>query len=280
MRGAFRRWRAALAGLLVIALVLGVYPILVEPNQLVTRRDDLVISEWRGPPLRIAMMSDLHIGSLFMNVAKAREVALRMQAEQPDLVVLLGDYVRHGERPADLQGWRRAASLFGDLRPKYGVFAVMGNHDCWANVDAIRQALVDAHVTVLENKAVRVSNGPEPFWIWGLADLWEQQVDYTGPLAAIPKDESVIALTHNPDSFPAIDPRVPLTLAGHTHGGQIALPIVGRPHVPSAYGQRYAVGHVTENGHHLFVTSGVGTSILPIRLGVPPEIAIVTLRAK
>jgi predicted MPP superfamily phosphohydrolase len=87
----------------------------------------------------------------------------------------------------------------------------------------------------------------------------------------------VLAFTHNPDLFPEVPSRVSLTLAGHTHGGQVYLPLLGRLVVPSQFGERYAIGHVVENGRHLFVTAGVGTSILPVRFLVPPEISIIRL---
>ena len=82
------------------------------------------------------------------------------------------------------------------------------------------------------------------------------------------------------DVFPEIPERVALTLAGHTHGGQVALPWLGRPIVPSAHGERFAIGHVRERGRDLFVTSGLGTSILPVRFRVPPEISLVTIRSQ
>ena len=98
-------------------------------------------------------------------------------------------------------------------------------------------------------------------------------------LARVGDDAPVIALTHNPDVFPHVPDRVALTIAGHTHGGQVWLPIVGRPIVPSKYGERYAIGHVVEDGRHLFVSPGLGTSIIPVRFRVPPEISIVALRS-
>jgi predicted MPP superfamily phosphohydrolase len=87
----------------------------------------------------------------------------------------------------------------------------------------------------------------------------------------------VILISHSPDIFPDVPARVNLTLAGHTHGGQVCLPLVGRLIVPSHYGQRFAYGHIIEGGRHLFVTSGVGTSIIPVRFRVPPEIAMLTI---
>ncbi len=87
----------------------------------------------------------------------------------------------------------------------------------------------------------------------------------------------MILLTHNPDAFPSVPDRVSLTLAGHTHGGQVNFPIVGRLQVPSRFGERYAAGHVLENGRELFVTTGLGMSILPVRFRVPPTIDVLTL---
>jgi predicted MPP superfamily phosphohydrolase len=110
----------------------------------------------------------------------------------------------------------------------------------------------------------------------GLADLWTGKPDLT----IIDRAPSpVIVLTHNPDIFPHISPHAALTLAGHTHGGQVHLPLVGRPVVPSRYGQRYAFGHVVENGKHLYVTSGVGTSIIPVRFDVIPEVLMLEVRS-
>ena len=110
-----------------------------------------------------------------------------------------------------------------------------------------------------------------------MADLWTRTPDIPGTLKDIPDDDPILLLTHSPDVFPDIPARVSLTLAGHTHGGQVNLPLVGRPIVPSKYGQRYAAGHIIEQGRHLFVSTGVGTSIIPVRFRVPPEIQILTV---
>ena len=85
------------------------------------------------------------------------------------------------------------------------------------------------------------------------------------------------SLTHNPDLFPTLSGRFSLLIAGHTHGGQVRVPLLGRPIVPSTYGQRFAFGHVVEGGRHMFVSPGLGTSILPVRLRVPPEITLLEL---
>jgi hypothetical protein len=96
-------------------------------------------------------------------------------------------------------------------------------------------------------------------------------------LAPVPEGAPVIVLTHNPDLFVRVPPRVLLTLAGHTHGGQVNLPVLGRLIVPSRFGERYAIGHVHEDGRDLFVSPGIGTSIVPVRFRVPPEISVLTV---
>ena len=91
---------------------------------------------------------------------------------------------------------------------------------------------------------------------------------------------TIIALTHNPDIFPDVPQSVPLLLAAHTHGGQVNIPLIGTPIVPSNFGAKYTAGHIFENGHHMFVTTGIGTSILPVRFRVPPEIVLLTLTSR
>jgi len=116
-------------------------------------------------------------------------------------------------------------------------------------------------------------------WIAGLADAWTRPQDIEATLGQIPPGHTVIALTHNPDVFVNIPPSVALTLAGHTHGGQVNLPFLGRLVVPSDYGQRFAAGHIVEDGKQLFVTTGIGTSVFPVRFRVPPEIVLLTLNS-
>jgi uncharacterized protein len=124
----------------------------------------------------------------------------------------------------------------------------------------------------------RIERDGQAIWLAGLKDIWTNRPDIEGTLQKVSDESPVIVLTHNPDLFVRIPQRVILTLAGHTHGGQVYLPLAGRIRVPSEFGQRYAAGHVLENNHHLYVTTGIGTSIIPVRFLVPPEIVILTLK--
>lgn len=163
------------------------------------------------------------------------------------------------------------------LRAGVGVVAVLGNHDGWLNHDRVQIALERNGVRVLEETAARFDTPGGPLWVAGISDLWTGPHDVPMALSAVKDDAPVILLTHNPDVFPRVPDRVALTLAGHTHGGQVRLPFVGRPIVPSGFGQRFAAGHVVEGGRHLFVATGLGTSILPVRFRVPPAITVLTL---
>jgi predicted MPP superfamily phosphohydrolase len=141
----------------------------------------------------------------------------------------------------------------------------------------VTRALAGAGVRVLEDAATPVRTRGGTLWIAGVSDVRTRPAAIRRALAAVPEDAPVNALTHNPDVFVRIPARVLLTLAGHTHGGQVNLPLLGRLIVPSRFGERFAIGHVREEGRDLFVTPGIGTSIVPLRFRVPPEISVLTV---
>jgi predicted MPP superfamily phosphohydrolase len=150
---------------------------------------------------------------------------------------------------------------------------VIGNHDWRKSGDRMWRALEAEGITVLEDRAVQVGR----FWVAGLADMRHRKPNVVRALRDVPPAAPVIVLSHDPDLFPRIPDRVALTLSGHLHGGQVAIPLLRRPLMPSHYGERYARGHIVEHGRHLFVSSGVGTSGLPIRFLAPPEVLHLTL---
>lgn len=275
-----KRIRITFAVLLLLALGCGIWGFLIEPNRLVVREQTIQIDNWPKElsGLRIAVISDIHAGSPFIDESKMRRIVAETNQTKPDLIVLLGDFVikerfyKHPIAP-DV-----TAGILKDLSAPLGVYAVLGNHDWWGN-DVVGSALEQNNIHDLENEVAEIKWRDRSFWLAGLSDLWTrpQQIDKT--IAEAPQGSSIIAITHNPDIFPSLPASVPLLLAGHTHGGQVKLPLVGSLVVPSQFGQRYAAGHVFENGHHLFVTTGIGTSILPVRFRVPPEIVILTIRS-
>jgi hypothetical protein len=274
-----RKLRLSILALATLILVLAAWAFLIEPSWLTTHRVAMQIPHWRPEHqgIKIAVLTDLHIGSPFTGVEKLKEVVDRTNAEHPDLVLILGDLVIQEVVGGKFVAPEPIAEVLKGLRAPLGVVGVLGNHDWWFDGARITAALRQAGVVVLENEAYRVSFNGKPFWVVGVADLWTRKPDIAGSLSQVDEGDPVILITHNPDIFPNVPPRVSLTLAGHTHGGQVDIPIFGRLVVPSKFGQRYAMGHIVEDGRHLFVSGGVGTSILPVRFRVPPEVIILTL---
>lgn len=264
------------------ALLFG-WAVLGEPRRLVVTRTELTLPAWPRElsGLRVALISDLHIGSLHWDLDALADLVERANAEHPELVLLAGDYQNNGPHGVAEVSIEAIAERLGRLRAPLGVVAVLGNHDWWNDGEATRRAFTAAGIVVLEESSTLIRRGSTSFAVVGLADLMTRATDPARALAAAPGAPTLV-LMHEPDlfaEFPRLQLNPALTLAGHTHGGQVWLPLLGRRVVPSRYGERYAYGHVVEADRHLFVTSGVGTSIFPIRFGVPPEIALLTLRA-
>ena len=257
----------------------------LEPDSLRVTRYSLPLRHC--PPalagLRIAVLADLHAGAPFMDLDKLRQVVATTNATQPDMVLIAGDifvqFVLGGHRlpPGDV------AEVLGQLHAPLGVYAVLGNHDYSEQPrfqpERYQQLLKQNGIVPIDNVAMPLSGANRHFWIAGFGDLHHGHPDVVRTLGDVPEGEPVIALTHEPDLFPDVPSRVNLVVAGHTHGGQVRLPFIGRPVVPSDFGQRYAAGHVVEQTD-LFVTTGIGTSHLPVRFGVPPEISLLTLQPR
>ncbi len=266
-------------GLAAAATGVLIWSVAVEPARLVVHRVEVPV---RGLPrafdgFRIAALSDVHAGSPHVGREKLRQIVQTVNGLDPDAVVFLGDLVIHGVVGGHFMAPEVSAAELGQVRaPK---IAVLGNHDWRLDGRRVGRALEAAGFRVLDNDVMRVERGGDSLWFAGLADLKTRRPDIRGVLARVPARDVVIVLSHNPDVFPRVPARVGLTLAGHTHGGQIRLPLVGALAVGSKFGRRYAAGLVEEDGRRLFVTSGIGTSYIPVRLGVPPEIAEITLSA-
>jgi uncharacterized protein len=277
-----RKKRIALiitGGLLLCCLSLVLWAFVIEPNRLVVNETRISLHGW--PPsfanLKIAVVSDLHVGSPYIDVEKLHQVVSTINGQNPDLILIAGDFVIQDVWGGHFVEPEVIADNLKGLHARLGVFAVLGNHDWWYGGERVMRALKGAGIRVLENEVVQIQQGGQSLWLIGLADLWTRTPDIAGTLRKVSDDGPVIALTHNPDIFPQMPSRVILTIAGHTHGGQVNLPLFGRLIVPSNFKARYAIGHIQEAGHHLYVTPGIGTSMIPVRFRVPPEVTVLTL---
>ncbi|HKO97374.1 MAG TPA: metallophosphoesterase [Pyrinomonadaceae bacterium] len=277
-----KRFRVAFAAFVLLLACVIFWAFLVEPNRLVTREQTIAIDNWPKEldGLKIAVLSDIHVGGWCIDDQKMRLIIERTNKLQPEIIVILGDYMSGDSETSD----RVEPEVFGpvlkELKAPLGVYSVLGNHDWWWKGQRVRDGLESNGIKVLEDEVLEVKRQGRSVWLAGLADLWTRPQRIEPTISQVPSGQPIIALTHNPDIFPRVPERVQLLLAGHTHGGQIRFPIMGTVIEPSRVSESYERGHVFENNHHLFVTTGIGTSILPIRFGVPPEIVLLTVRSK
>ena len=283
-----RRLLAAGAGLAGLAAsTTAVYAGAVEPQGLIVTRYAPAPAAWpAGQKLTITVIADLHAGGPDMQLPHVREVVDRANALHSDLIVLLGDFVAWYKFPYVRMPDPVWGAELERLKAPLGVWAILGNHDWWHDLRGVRRALAGAGIPVLENDAVLLGDKAQKFWLAGLGDQLAFPLGHGRFLGAddlpwtmrkITSDDPVVLLAHEPDIFPQVSDRVALTLAGHTHGGQVRVPLIWPLFVPSKYFARYAYGHVIERDRHLIVSGGLGTSVIPARLGVPPEIVHITL---
>ena len=290
-----RSYLMVLLLLAAIAAGLAAWAFLYEPNTLSTQNRRIAIPELNPAfdKFKIVAISDIHGGSNFVDAAKIRRIVELANLENADLIVLLGDFVSQqaGDHSLLKMPMAEIADSLRGLKARHGVFAVIGNHDWWYDEKKVQAELERVGITVLNPAAVKIERANQSFVLLGLPEILKYNsrekfaVDARGALAKLGDagETPVIALVHNPDAFawmhekPAEYKNIRLVLAGHTHGGQCDFPVVGAPVVPSSYGQKYAKGLIQENGKQLFVTTGVGTSIMPARFRVPPEIAVIEL---
>lgn len=290
-----RGFLKGLLGVTLAGLATAGYGLWIEPvwRQRV-QRWQLRPAGWTAGPLRIVMVADLHAGAPQMDEARVARIVAAAQALAGDLVLLMGDYRAAHPFQTRHVPIEATAPILARLRAPLGVWAINGNHDWWDDAAAqtrgqgpihSAEVLEAAGIPVLVNRAVRLGQGAGAFWLAGLDSRVailrsrgkaRRRDDLPGALAQVTDAAPVLLAAHEPDIFPEVPERVALTLAGHTHGGQINL-FGWRPVVPSRYGARYAWGHVNEGGRDLVVSGGLGCSSLPIRLGVPPELTVIEL---
>jgi uncharacterized protein len=244
-------------------------------KRLVVERRDVVLEglarSFDG--YRVAFLTDLHASAVVPAwwIERAVETALGLD---PDLVLLGGDYLSHGDRYAG-----GLAALLRPLTARDGVYGVLGNHDHYVGADVVRRALREAGLVELRNRAVTLERGGGRLAVAGVGDLGYDVVDPRVALAGVDPDVPRLVVSHDPDVFaywPA-DVRCDLMLSGHTHGGQAHLPILGPPYVPSQFGFRYLAGAVREGGRQLYVSRGIGVITAPIRWRCPAELTCLIL---
>lgn len=227
-------------------------------------------------PITIAMLADIHVAGPDMPPSRLKRIATQVNALEPDIVMIAGDLVSEKRIATAHYSPKEIVDPLAQLNAPLGVVLVPGNHDHWFDWPGLSEQLAKhPNLTVLVNQAAQFG----PLAIGGVDDDFTgranlgQTVEQMQPLTG-----ARIMLTHSPDIFPSVPTNVDLTLAGHTHCGQIAWPWGGAPATMSDYGAKYACGVVEQNGKTLVTSAGIGTSLLPMRLFTQPEIWVIEVQ--
>lgn len=269
-----RRLGFALLILFALGLCLLLWAYGVATSDPVVRRAQLPMPGLTSP-VKILLISDIHVAGPDMPPERLSRIVAQINALRPDFVLIAGDLVSDKSVATWTYSLTQAVAPLAALKPRLGSFAVLGNHDIWRDAAGAEKALASAGVRLLDNDAVAAG----PLAIGGLNDAFTGRDDLPATLAALRLVPGAkLLLSHSPDPFPRVPPDVTLMLAGHTHCGQIVLPLVGALATFSDYGDRYACGLVREGGKTLIVGAGLGTSLLPLRIGAVPDLWLVELR--
>ena len=252
------------------------YPIVIEPNMPKVEHVSIPIPNL--PPtlqgLKIGFLADIHKG-LFVSKSDIRVAIRLLMKQKPDIICLGGDFVQ-----GKAENIHPCAKTLSTLEAPLGIYAVLGNHDCWTDANTIVASLAENGITTLRNDAVKLLFNDERFYLVGIDDVWNGQPNIYHGLQGVPKEAMKILLVHEPDyadHIRRIDSFIPLQISGHSHGGQVVIPFKGAPYLPYL-AREYPMGlqKVKDANRWVYTTRGIGVT-LPLRFNCRPEISILTL---
>lgn len=275
-----RKFLGTAAGGAVAAVVADGF--LIEPILPRVVRQEFALRRWpqRLDGFTVALLSDFHYDPYF-SVHPLRAAIGMVNELRPDLIVLTGDFVSvpsFGNRREGARNVEPCAQLLQQMRAPYGLSAVMGNHDEETDARRVTAALRDKGIRVLRNQSVPIEKDGSRFWLAGIDDLLGRTADLSATLHGIPSDEATVLLAHEPDyaDYVASYP-VDLQLSGHSHGGQIRIPLLPPLYLPKL-GRKYISGRYQIRELALYTNPGLGTVAIPVRLNCAPEITLLTFR--
>ncbi|RYD42827.1 MAG: phosphohydrolase [Sphingomonadales bacterium] len=271
------RWLFLLTLLCVSLLAKGYWNAARDPA---IRTATVDVADWPAgqPPLKILLLSDIHVAGPDMPPARLVRIVANLNRLKPDLVLIAGALVSEKRSATHIYTAAEVVAPLGGLRAPLGVVVAPGNHDHWFKPDALRGELEKRGIRVLQNEAIKLG----PLVVGGVDDDYSGHDDLPATLAAIDRLGAGVPLllTHSPDIVPDLPRPVAAVFAGHTHCGQIRFPFIGALTYVSRYGDRFACGDIDDKGQRVFVGAGLGTSLLPLRFNTPPDAWLVTLKSK
>jgi uncharacterized protein len=269
-------WRPIKRTGLVIAVILFVLVIWMvgeASSPPIFRFAHVSLAGWpaRTRPMRLVLMSDLHVSKPGDTPDRLRDTVARVNLLHPDIVLIAGDFRATGIEAAKSFSIAKTVAPLGDLRPRFETFAILGNHD-YDDPQQMRRRLADQDVRLLDNEAVRVG----PLGIVAVSDIFSHHADVAAAMRSWQKSGGIpIVMTHSPDVIPDLPPAITLALAGHTHCGQVSLPFYGPPTTQSRFGRRYMCGLVREGSRTSIISAGLGVSGWPIRWNARPDLWVI-----
>jgi predicted MPP superfamily phosphohydrolase len=251
----------------------------IEPRRIEVVRLDVALPRLAGAfdGYRIVQIGDIHLDD-WAKPGYLGRISDMVNAERADLIVVTGDFASYSARRLDAE---KLVGALRRLRAPDGVLAILGNHDYLTDVKLIRHCIRKAGLTELLNGAVTLKRGDAELHVAGIDDVMEGRSRLDLVLKDLPEDGSAVLLAHEPDfaDVSAATGRFDLQLSGHSHGGQVRLPLLGRAALPP-FSQRYVRGLYRVGGMLLYVNRGLGTVHVRLRFGCRPEITALTLRSR
>lgn len=276
-----RRFFKFVGVVLLLLALLAAWMVLIEPRWVAQREITVTVPDWAGPPgLKVAVASDWHIGhevlKRVMTVERATAIVNDINAAHPDVVLLPGDFMsgqgEDGTTPEQI------AAVLGGLKATHGVYAVLGNHDWWTNGERFNRALKDVGITVLLNESVQLPG--TSVWVVGVGDHVTSHSDPALAMRRVPAGAPTLTLMHDPSSARKLPRDSGLTVAGHTHGGQVWIPFYGSIVAPyRGWPRTHTYGWVDIGRRPVYITSGLGVSIYPVRFNMRPEWVMFHMKA-
>ncbi len=239
--------------------------------------------------VKIALLSDFH-ASAISNTRLFEQAATMTMQQKPDLILLAGDFITSETKflntsigKFDRKRLEEMLRAISRLKAPLGIYATLGNHDFWSGAHAV-DTIIDQMkgrlgAVVLRNNNVEIKRRDEKIVLMGVDDYWEKTCSVTKAYSGLDRESFKILLSHNPDINADIrhQMKIDLVLSGHTHGGQVSLPHIGMPFLPSQFGQKYMAGLVRDGKRYTYITRGVGYLMAPVRINCPPEVTVITL---
>ena len=244
----------------------------------VIRTASLSVKNWPAeePPLKILLISDIHVAGPDMPPERVRHIVAELNNLKPDLVLIAGDLVSEKGVATHIYNAEEIIAPLSGLKSRLGTVVALGNHDHWFKSAPLEVEMRKHNITVVKNDAIE--RGPLVLGVIDDIHIGLHDIPATfAAMARLPAKPRIL-LAHSPDVVPEMPSAVSAVCAGHTHCGQIVFPLFGALTYVSDYGDRFACGSINDSGQRVFVTAGLGTSVLPLRYGAMPDAWLVTLR--